>query len=225
MSKFKKFALSLIVLGLVTSFVTMGTFASFTAQTTNPSNSFSSGTLVLSNTKTGGTACLSTGGATTDTNRNGSCDTLINTTTSKPGDTAYQTLTLQNAGSLDASNFKLFSTACAAADNAESFHGTGNPCSVIQLTIQQYSDSAFTTPSACLYGGSTGNSCNFTDTTKTLSSFQSSYSSSASSLVIGSGLTAGSNVYIKIGMQLPTTANNTYQGRKATLDFNWLLEQ
>ncbi len=37
-----------------------GSFATFHAQTNNPGDSFGHGTIVLSNTEQGGTACLST---------------------------------------------------------------------------------------------------------------------------------------------------------------------
>jgi hypothetical protein len=181
---------------------------------------------VLSNTKTGGTACLSTGGGNTDINSNANCDQLINATMKKPGDSAQQTLTIKNAGSLNASALKVFSSACTNANSTgESYFGTGLPCAKIQLYIQQYSDANFTTPSACLYGGATGVNCNFSDTTKTLGSFQATYNNSTNGLVIGDGMTTQSSVYAKIAMQLPLDANNSFQGRQATIDFSWFIEQ
>src|SRR5690606_32179187 len=57
----------LVLVGLVAA-VGVGAFASFNAQTSNPGNLFADGTLVLSNSVNGGTACLSTAGGTTDTN-------------------------------------------------------------------------------------------------------------------------------------------------------------
>lgn len=202
----------------------IGTFAGFTAQVKNADNVFSNGTLVLSSTKTGGSACLSTAGGTTDTNSNESCEALFNASVQKPGDSATQTLTVTNAGSLAATAFKVFSAACTNADNAESYHGTGNPCSKVQLYIQQYSDSGFTTPSACLYGGATTvDTCDFSDATKTLGAFQTAYGSSSAGLAIGSGLSAGGSTYFKIGVKLPADADNTYQGRKATTDLSWYI--
>ena len=83
----------------------------------------------------------------------------------KPGDSGTANLTLKNVGDVNASSFKVFSPTCTAANaTGESYNGTGNPCSVLQLYIQQWTDNTFTTPSACLYGGATGNTCNFTDT-------------------------------------------------------------
>ena len=103
-----------------------GTFATFTAQTTNPSNTFANGTLVLSNKVDAGTACLSTGGGNTDSNANGGCDTAFTLAVKAPGDSSTADLTLQNMGSLAASALKVFSGSCTDADAAgENYHGTG----------------------------------------------------------------------------------------------------
>jgi hypothetical protein len=217
------------VLALVSAaLVGYGTWAGFNAQATNPSNTFSNGTLVLSVKKGTGTACLSTGGGTTDTNANGSCDVVFTfkENVKKPGDSAASDLlTVKNDGSISAGTFKLFSTSCANADNAENYHGTGNPCSKIQIYVQQFSDSGGTTASACLYGGGDGTTCDFSDATKTIAAFASAYSDASGGLSIGSGLGAGGSNYFKIGVKLPSDANNTFQGRKATWDVNWYLAQ
>lgn len=225
-SNLKKVLLTVMVLGMATGVLGSGTFATFTAQTTNPNNTFVAGTLVLSNTKTGGTTCFSTGGGSTDSNSNSACESLFSANVRKPGESASQTLTVKNEGSLAASALKLFSTACGNANSTgESYFGTGLPCGKVQLYIQQYSDSSFTTPSACLYGGATGVTCDFSDTTKTLSAFQGAYNSSSNGLTIGSGLAAGASVYVKVAVQLPSSADNSFQGRQASMDFNWFLSQ
>lgn len=204
-----------------------GSFASYSAQTTNPNNKFSTGALVLTNTKQGGSACLSTAGGATDTNVNNSCDQLLNLTVKKPGDSSTANLTVQNSGSLAATIFKIFSSACADSNAAaETFHGTGSLCSKVQLYIQQWSNSGFSTVSGCLYGGATvTNTCDFSDTTKTLSTFSSTYNTSANGLSIGSGLTAGTSNYFTIGLMLPSTADNTMQGRAASVDLSWFIQQ
>jgi hypothetical protein len=203
-----------------------GTFATFNAQTQNGGNAVAAGSLVLSNTKQGGSACLSTGGGSTDSNANTACDTLFSLSARKPGDSGSANLTVRNAGTLAASAFKIFSTACANANAAgESYNGTGSPCGKVQLTIQRWSDAGFTTPSACVYGGAVvANTCDFSDATKTLGSFQTSYSSSSAGLGLGA-LAAGASGYFTVGVKLPTDADNSYQGRQATIDFNWLIEQ
>jgi len=115
----------------------------------------------LSNQVNAGAVCLSTGGGNTDSNANGSCSTAFNLAVKKPGDSGTTDITLKNVGSLAASALKGFSGSCTDADAAgENYHGTGSPCGLVQIYIQQYSD-AFTTPSACLYGGASGSTCDF----------------------------------------------------------------
>src|SRR6478609_8405283 len=97
-------------------FTAAATVASFTAETTNPTNKFATGTLVLSNKVNSGVACLSTGGGSTDTNANTGCDNLFNLSAQKPGDSSAANLTLQNVGSIAASALKLYTSACADSD-------------------------------------------------------------------------------------------------------------
>jgi predicted ribosomally synthesized peptide with SipW-like signal peptide len=213
---------ALVVIGAA-ALIGGGTFASFNAETKNPGNTFATGTLVLSNTKAGGSACLSTGaGTSTDTNVNSSCDTLFALTVRKPGDAGTANLTVKNEGSIDASALKVFSSACANANaTGETYNGTGLPCSKVQLYIQQWSDSGFTTPSQCVYGGATvTNTCDFSDATKTLTAFTTSYNSSSSGKTV-SALSAHTSAYFTIGLKLPADADNTFQGRQASFDLTW----
>jgi hypothetical protein len=222
-----KVLFSLAVVGAAATATMSGAIAGFTAQTTNPSNTFASGTLVLSDKVGSGTACLSTGsGTTTDTNVNSSCDSLFALTVKKPGDSATSTLTLKNEGSLAASALKAFAGGCTDANaTGETYSGTGSPCGKVQLYVQQYSDSAMTTPSACLYGGAAvTNVCDFSDTTKTLGAFATAYPSSTSAIGMGT-LAAGASAYLKVGVKLPSDADNTYQGRKASISLSWLIDQ
>jgi hypothetical protein len=95
----------------------------------------------------------------------------------------------------------------------------------LQLTIQQWSDAAFSVPLTCLYGAATGNTCNYTDPTKTVGAFATAFPSSGAGLTIGSGLAAGASAYFTIGVQSSATADNTFQGRQAALDFDWFIAQ
>jgi hypothetical protein len=198
------------------------TFASFTAQTSNPGNVLSTGSLVMSNQKDTATACLSTGSGTdTSTNVNDSCDQLFNVVPAKPGDAPTTVhLTLKNEGTADASVLKAFSAGCADADAAGTYHGTGNPCSVVELYIQE-TDSSFTATS-CAYGGGTATTCAF-DPTKTLSDYASTFTSSSNGLTLTGGLTHGASRYFVIGVQLPDVGNS-YQGRQATVGFSWFMQ-
>jgi len=208
-------------------FSAAATVASFTAETTNPTNTFATGTLVLSNKVNSGTACLSTGGGTTDTNTNAGCDNLFNLSAQKPGDTTSANLTLQNVGSIAASALKLFSSACTDSDaTAQSYHGTGSPCGGVQLTVQQWSDSGFSVPLTCLYGGTTvANTCDFSDATKTMGAYATAHTGTANAQTIGSGLAANGIDYFTVAVKMATTAGNSLQGRQAAMDFTWHLDQ
>jgi hypothetical protein len=200
------------------------TGANFSAQTRNPLNAFSSGALVLSDTKSGNTACLSTAGGATDTNVNNSCDQLFNLTVRKPGDTATARLALANVGSLNATALKLYSAACTNSDaTGETYHGTGDMCGTLILYVQQFSDNTYTTKTTCVYGGGSASTCDYSNAAKTLSNFVSSYTS-GSPAGLGA-LNAGAANYYEIGISFPSTAGNSLQGRTATFDFTWMLQQ
>ena len=165
-------------------------------------------------------------GTSTDANVNTACDAAFNLTVKKPGDSTTGNLTLKDEGSLAATALKTFATTCTDSDaSGETYHGTGSLCSKVQLYIQQYSDAQYTTPSVCLYGAATvPGTCDFSDTAKTLGAFATAYPSSTSALGLGA-VSAGSSVYLKVGVKLPSTADNTVQGRKAAIDVSWMLEQ
>jgi hypothetical protein len=224
----QKVLASLAVVAVVGALAGAGTFATFTAQTSNPTNTFANGTLVLSNKVNAGTACLSTNGGTTDVNVN-TCSTAFNLAVKAPGDSGTTNLTLKNMGSLAASALKAFSGSCTDSDAAgENYHGTGSPCAKIQLYIQQYSDSGFSTPSACLYGGAVvANTCDFSDAAQTLATFVDDHTDLSEGLSAGGLAAAGGadTTWIKIGVKLPSNADNTYQGRAASLALNWHITQ
>ena len=226
-SRKRKILITSAVLLVLAAGLGFGSFATFNAQTNNAGNAFAYGTIVLSDKKGTSTACLSTAGGTTDSNLNTGCDQLFNLTGKKGGDSATVNLTLKNVGSLDASTFKVFMPSCTGSDaSGESYHGTANPCSAIQLYVQQWSDSGFSTPSACLYGGATvTNTCDFSDSSKTLGAFSTSYTNSTNGLGIGSGLTAGTSNYFTIGVKSDPAAGNSSQGRQAAFDLDWYIAQ
>ena len=85
-----------------------GTFASFTAETSNSGNSTSSGTLTMSNTVDSGTACLSSA-ATTQDNVNAACAAALTLSNLAPGvfgGTAQ--IAVENTGSIDGSKLWLW---------------------------------------------------------------------------------------------------------------------
>jgi predicted ribosomally synthesized peptide with SipW-like signal peptide len=229
-SLLRKLLLSIMILGATTSSVGAGTFASFNASTSN-SATFATGTLVLSNQKSTNSACLSTGGGNTNTNANGACDQLFALTVQKPGDSAFVDLTLKNEGSLNGSALTAYASQDCAAANAtgQSYNGTGDPCTNVQLYIQEYSSAANRTADTrtggtCQYGGGTATSCAFS-ATKTLDNFDTTYPSTGVGALSMGTLNTGVSRYLRIYLTLPSTAGNTLQGRQATFGFTWAVAQ
>jgi predicted ribosomally synthesized peptide with SipW-like signal peptide len=219
--RIKEYLMLLTVIGLVSIASGSGTFASFSAETTNAGNTFATGTIVLSNTVNAGSACLSSA-ISVDSNINAACSAVFNATVQKPGASALNNLDLLNSGSLDATTLKLTGGACTASDAVgESFHGSGNPCTALDVYVQEWSDAAHTTATHCWYGGATvANTCDFSDNTKTLASLATD-----SPLTLTGGLTHSTHRYFTIGLQMPLTAGNTYQGRAATDSLTWHIDQ
>ncbi|MCU1484451.1 MAG: hypothetical protein JWN67_1197 [Actinomycetia bacterium] len=157
----RKLLLAVLLVSLAGSAFGAGTFATFNATTTNAGSAFSTGSLVLTNTKGGGSLCYSNGtsangvaGANTDTNANTNCDAVFTAGISKPGDAATQTVTINNAGSLAAAGgLTLYSGTTAITNCADTPRpgeiatGTGSMCETANLTITD------TTTSKCIYGG------------------------------------------------------------------------
>jgi predicted ribosomally synthesized peptide with SipW-like signal peptide len=221
--RIKQYLMLLTVIGLVSIASGSGTFASFSAETTNAGNTFATGTIVLSNTVNAGTACLSTGGGSTDTNINAACTALFNSTVKKPGDSyVADQLDLKNAGSLAATTLTLASSSCTTSDAAgQTYHGTGNLCPLLDVYVQEWTSNTYATPSHCWYGGAiVANTCDFSDNTKTLTALNT-----ASPLTITGGMSAGADRYFTIGIELDPLATNTVQGRSATADLTWHVDQ
>ncbi|MEY2406944.1 MAG: hypothetical protein QOG39_1860 [Acidimicrobiaceae bacterium] len=222
MSTFRKSLLALLLFGLTATAIGAGTFASFSASTTNGGSTFATGTLVLSNRKDTGTVCFSSGG-NTDTNT-GSCDILFTQTARRPGATTYSAnVTLKNEGSLDATALSVYrSQACATTNDAGGYHGTGDTCAAVQLTIDE-TDSSFT-PTACVYDAdNAGTSCAFA-ASRTLSHFSTTYAASGSALGLGA-MTSGTSRYFKVSLTFPDggSTDNQFQGRIATFGFTWAI--
>ena len=135
-SRKKKILLTLAIVLVVAVIIGGGTFATFNASTTNASNSFAAGTVVLSDT-VGATTCYSTGaGTNTDTNANSAgCAQVINVNTQKPGQGATTNVVLGNSGTLSG-DLSFSVSACTAGDAAgETYHGTGDPCTILTISV------------------------------------------------------------------------------------------
>lgn len=96
----------MMLIGIVAYFGGAGTFAGFTAETSNPNDSLASGTLVLRNNVS--TNCDSSAGASSN-NVNANCNVALAFTNQEPGVYAgTATVTLTNTGSLNASKLYLW---------------------------------------------------------------------------------------------------------------------
>ena len=208
----------LLVVGAVGLIAT--SVADFNAQTNN-AGTFSSGTIVLSNARTGGTTCLSTGGGSTDTNSNSiGCDDLIAATIQKPGGpTTTRIVTVRNVGSIAASTFHLFAnTLCVSTDAlAETYHGTGDVCTAIALTIHD------DTNNWCYYPTNATGACALAPAS-TLATFGTLYPSDTTPLTL-STTALSSGIAFSISTQMSSTATNSMQGRAGTIGFGWKIAQ
>lgn len=116
----KKALLALMAIGAAAYFGLSGTFASFSAETSNLGSGISSGTLTMSDQVNTSTACLSANGATQD-NINAGCGAALSVTNIAPGvfgPTQTAKITIQNTGSIDASKLYLYAPSVNAKLNA-----------------------------------------------------------------------------------------------------------
>jgi hypothetical protein len=221
MTKTRKILLGLLLLGVTGTAIGAGTFASFSASTTNQTSTFATGTLVLTNKVASGSVCSSaTGGV--DTNANAGCDVIFSGLTNlKPGSTpATADLTIANGGTLTPSALQYALTGCTPDDaSGTSVHGSGDPCTAVEVYIQEY-DSGFAAPTnSCVFPANGSTPCNtsFSAASDALSNL------STSATTITGGL--ATSRYFRIGVQLGSSAGNSMQGRKADFSFTWSIVQ
>jgi predicted ribosomally synthesized peptide with SipW-like signal peptide len=218
---FRKIMIAVLLLGAAGAAIGAGTFASFTASTTNQTSTFATGTLTLSNTVGTATACLSSAGGV-DTNANTGCDAILSSATGlKPGSApSTGRLTLTNTGSITPSALQYAMSTCSPGNAAgANVSGTGNPCTTIEVFIQEYTSSAFDTKTgACIFPSAASNcATDFSASNDTLSNVPTT------ATTITGGL--GTSRFFEISAQLPTSAGNAFQGRKADFAFTWNIVQ
>ncbi|MCW2975672.1 MAG: hypothetical protein JWM06_953 [Actinomycetia bacterium] len=120
----KKLLMGLMLFGAATYFGGGGTFASFSAETSNSGSSIASGTLTMSDTVNTNTACLSAN-ATSINNANPACNAALTLANVAPGVFAGTAqITIQNTGSIDASKLFFWASSVNATLNAGLSSGT-----------------------------------------------------------------------------------------------------
>lgn len=246
---FAKLMVTMIVVAAIAS-LAGGTFASFNAVTQNGSNNFQTGTILLSTTQpNGSSACVSYGvvGSSTIAGNNsnicppitfagvatGSNPAAIQSA-AKPSDAVHAHMTVQNVGTLNASNLLVYSTGtanCTTGNNPNtSQHGTATDlCSAeLQFYIQEYSCSGFTAGclvSNCVFPVDAANACTSSPSYPvTLGSFTQhivSGTGATAPITISNGLNSGSTRYFDVVVTLPASAANSYQGLQAQFDLDF----
>jgi len=104
----KAILMLMMLVGVVAYFGGAGTFAGFTAQTTNPNSTLGSGSLLIQNTVNANPVCESKVGESNN-NVNANCTALFGFTNQEPGVfSGVSTVTIKNSGTLPASTMYLW---------------------------------------------------------------------------------------------------------------------
>lgn len=214
----RKLLLSLLVLGAISSLIGAGTFASFSALTTN-ANTFESGTVTMTNVAgnaVGGSSNCTTGASTVS----GTCAILFNagSTNLAPGGSAStNTVTITYTGSLTTSNFGLYTSNYGENGSSSELCTATNPGSKLNLIITVGTGGSPTE----LFNG-------------TLAAFNTARSGQGNALQLNGGAqgagaagvwSAGDAAQYNIAISLASDADNTYQGCQQDITFNWYAAQ
>ena len=163
--RIKQYLMLLTVIGLVSIASGSGTFASFSAQTTNSNNVFAAGTLYLHDSVNGNTACKSESQTTGTINIDPSgCDALFTANLANGATTAD--LALSNAGSLPSNDLEFKVGNCTWGDNGQGPSGNVHltfitppaTCNGVYITIQE-TDSGYGSDTYCAYGTDNSGTC------------------------------------------------------------------
>jgi hypothetical protein len=207
--------IGLMALGLLSGFTGYGTFAAFSAQTTNPSNVLSTGTMLMTNVA--GTVVSGTNCSTATSS--GTCATLFNasTTAMKPGAAdKSNTVTITYLGTITTASFGFYVTNynTKGAGSGSTCTAT-DPATKINLQVRQGTLIIYPT------GGSGYG---------TLAAFAAAYSSVGTMLHLKNGANGGGTLdtwvtndsaVFTININLDSSADNTYQGCQSLADVVW----
>jgi len=202
--RFTPLALTTVLLsaGLLSMSVT-GTLSGFTAAITNSVNSAATGSLVMQETGPDSTGapitCTSTDGGSL--NNIATCATINKfggSTTMVPGGAPVSTtVTIKNAGSVRANTFTLTpGTTCTQTGTVSG--SASDLCGKLKLTITQQ-----------------GNATNLFSDTLT------NFAASAGTPIALPAVAPGDSATFTFAVTLDGSANNTYQGLKASMPMTW----
>ena len=217
-TKTKRYLVLLAAIGLVAAALGgTGTFASFTAETTNANNTFATGTLLLSNTVGTGSPCHSESNAS----NTATCPAVFSASGLGTNHAETKTVTVSNTGTLSASALTLKGSTCVPSKvvTAGSLDQTGNLCSALQISIEE--DSAVGGSAvSCLVGSGPLSTCDPT-AGPALDSWLAGTQTTALSLT--GALAPATPHFYKISLYLGDVGN-TYQGDQALFDLTWHLQ-
>jgi predicted ribosomally synthesized peptide with SipW-like signal peptide len=243
MSKLRKILFAVAAFGGAVTAVGAGTFASFTASTTN-TGTFSTGNLVLTNDSPQQTGCLSTTDAGIGTNSS-ACTAMTTVSLAKPGDSASWDITVSNASTIDAATLKLFASgACTKANAAgQSFNGGADAqtlCTAMDFSVTEYNHPTTRTVGAavgCVYGVDTtpaDNVCDADNHTKNLWDFGANKlvdnaitlsgtlpKKASGTCSANTQSPAGSCRFFRVSVKMDIAAGNNMQGLAASTGFTW----
>lgn len=256
-SRARKAVIGIMAIGAIAAIAGGGTFASFSASTTND-GVFRTGRVELSNTVNSGDACFSTQTAPAGVNdanldeNETNCSALF-AADLRPGVLSTSDVTLDNSSSYVNGNLYLFgvddvdtgtTNACASVVNDSGFRsglkGTGNICDKVEMTIQEYSDSARTSALvSCVFPYDddavcpTLNPSSATAAAK-IDQFPWNYGSGAGARNLGAFNTnvSSGERYFRITVTMPNGGfsatglglDNKYQNLKPSMKLRWLLQ-
>jgi predicted ribosomally synthesized peptide with SipW-like signal peptide len=223
----KQYLMLLTVIGLVSIASGSGTFASFSAQTTNIGNTFAAGTLFLHNTANGGTTCTSESQTTGNFNIDpAGCGILFTANLSQGAATAH--LALMNNGSLASTDLLAGVPTCAWSKTngaSPTFISLPTDCSGADVTIQE-TQSDYTTNVYCGYGPSaTQPACDAPDSTSTLEDMKTASQQLLTTTGASTTLAAGATRYYVITVDPSGVGTgNALQNLKLTFDMSWHID-
>jgi spore coat-associated protein N len=209
LSNLKKILVSLLVIGGVSSMIgaSAGTFAGFTATTNNPNNTFATGTLTM-NTSKPAAAIL----------------TLSNMI---PGDTVSDVVNILSTGTEDMT-YTLTTTATTS-----SVLDT-NTTDGLKLWIQRCSQAWTNTGAAATCGGQVADVVGTSGSPVPIIGSNIAMGKLCDSDADGQRTTRGNNClnspltidtknsdFLKIRVSLPSSADDTFQGKTSTIQFTW----
>jgi predicted ribosomally synthesized peptide with SipW-like signal peptide len=228
--RIKQYLMLLTVIGLVSIASGSGTFATFSAQTTNSGNTFAAGTLFLHNVA-GGTTCTSES-QTTGPNFNidpTGCGVLFTADLSQGATTAH--LALSNAGSISSSDLLAAVPTCTWSKNngaSPTFISLPADCSGVNVTIQETTTNSYAVDKYCAYGPSinAGVDCTTPDNTATLADMKTASQQLLTTAAAPTTLTAGQTRYFVIKVDPSGVGTgNALQNLKLAFDMSWHIDQ